>query len=165
MRASARWIRLFASPASRPLAWRTRIDLVADADGRAVAAPARYDGIGDIHLAYNADVVCHGTGAVRVCAGPMMTVLALTPRRETGYPYDAYFAGGTLYLAPQFLQAFPQAQEALRAAAGSCGVLAESALCEEAVERLLRCGVLRREPDGTLRASIRPPMRRARAWT
>ena len=43
-----------------------------------------------------------------------MTILALTPRREAGYPYDAYFAGGTLYLAPQFLQDFPQAEEALR---------------------------------------------------
>lgn len=66
-----------------------------------------------------------------------MTILALTPRREAGYPYDAYFAGGTLYLAPQFLRDFPQAEEALRGAAGGSGVLPQGALCEEAVERLL----------------------------
>ena len=39
---------------------------------------------------------------------------------------------------------FPQAEEALRGAAGGSGVLPQGALCEEAVERLLGCGVLRR---------------------
>ena len=42
----------------------------------------RYNGIGDIHLAYNVDVVCHGSQDVRACTVPMMTILALTPRRE-----------------------------------------------------------------------------------
>lgn len=122
-----------------------------DAEGWAVASAVRYNGIGDIHLAYNVDVVCHGSQDVRACTGPMMTILALTPRREAGYPYDAYFAGGTLYLAPQFLRDFPQAEEALRGAAGGSGVLPQGALCEEAVERLLGCGVLRRGQDGALR--------------
>ena len=52
---------------------------------------------------------------------------------------------------PQFLRDFPQAEEALRGAAGGSGVLPQGVLCEEAVERLLGCGVLRRGPDGTLR--------------
>ena len=135
-----------------------------DAEGWAVASAVRYNGIGDIHLAYNVDVVCHGSQDVRACTGPMMTILALTPRREAGYPYDAYFAGGTLYLAPQFLRDFPQAEEeALRGAAGGSGVLPQGALCEEAVERLLGCGVLRRGQDGALRW-IHSVMRRAR-WT
>lgn len=57
-----------------------------DAEGWAVASAVRYNGIGDIHLAYNVDVVCHGSQDVRACTGPMMTILALTPRREAGYP-------------------------------------------------------------------------------
>ena len=39
----------------------------------------------------------------------------------------------------------------LRGAAGGSGVLPQGALCEEAVERLLGCGVLRRGQDGALR--------------
>ena len=43
------------------------------------------------------------------------------------------------------------ARGGLRGAAGGSGVLPQGALCEEAVERLLGCGVLRRGQDGALR--------------
>ncbi len=108
-----------------------------DAEGWAVASAVRYNGIGDIHLAYNVDVVCHGSQDVRDCTGPMMTILALTPRRETGYPYDAYFAGGTLYLRRSSCGISRRRRRPLRGAAGGSGVLPQGALCEEAVERLL----------------------------
>ena len=42
-------------------------------------------------------------------------------------------------------------EEQIDEAAGGSGVLPQGALCEEAVERLLGCGVLRRGQDGALR--------------
>lgn len=66
-------------------------------------------------------------------------------------PTNAYFAGGTLVPGAAVSAGFPQAEEALRGAAGGSGVLPQGALCEEAVERLLGCGVLRRGQDGALR--------------
>ncbi|WP_418667866.1 sialidase family protein [Allofournierella sp.] len=113
-----------------------------DETGRAVAAAGWYDGVADIHLAYNVDVVCPGDGAVRPCRGPQMTVLALTPRRRTPYPYDAYFAGGVLYLSPGFVERFPGALEALAALPGDGELLPEGLLAPEAVQRLARCGAL-----------------------
>ena len=102
-------------------------------------------GVADIHLSYNADVVYPGGGGARGCDGPMMTVLALTPRRRTLYPYDAYFAGGVLFLAPAFIREFPGVLEALGALPGDSDVLPEGVLEPAAVQRLAACGVLRRD--------------------
>lgn len=88
-----------------------------DAEGYACADAACFDGVADIHLAYHADVAYPGAHGVQPCEGPEMTVLALTPRRRTPFPYDAYFSGGTLYLSPDFLRAFPGR---LRSPAGGC---------------------------------------------
>ena len=117
-----------------------------DGEGRAAAAASRYDGQADIHLAYNLDVVYHG-GAARPCEGPMMTVLALTPKRKTPYPYDAYFAGGVLYLSPDFVREFPGALEALAALPGDDDTLPGGTLDPAARQRLLACGALRRDGE------------------
>lgn len=122
-----------------------------DAEGYACADAACFDGVADIHLAYHADVAYPGAHGVQPCEGPEMTVLALTPRRRTPFPYDAYFSGGTLYLSPDFLRAFPGACEALRAVAGGDGALAPGVLPPEGEERLLRAGALRRDARGALR--------------
>ncbi len=124
--------------------------VLTDEEGWAEARADQYDGIADIHLSYTVDVICPGSRQVRSCEGPTMTVLALTPRRETAFPYDAYFAEGNLYLSPQFLQDFPQSMEALYRARSSHDLLPTGVLCGEAVERLLECGVLERKADGTL---------------
>lgn len=136
--------------ASQPDASR-KLQALTDADGWAQVDAPWYDGVADIHLAYTVDVVCHGSELIRGCQGPMMTVLALTPRRKTLFPYDAYFAGGCLYLAPQFMKAFPQAMKALSDAVGSSNVLAEGVLCAEARHRLTACGVLKQGEDGLFR--------------
>lgn len=123
---------------------------VTNADGFAEAEAPWFDGRADIHLAYRADVVFRGTDTLRACGGPSMTVLALTPRRETLFPYDAYFAGGTLYLSPDFLKDHPDAMDALQAAAGDSPLLPDGVLCREACARLVRCGVLEEDEAGTL---------------
>lgn len=120
-----------------------RVRAVTGPDGAARADAPWFDGVGDIHLAYNADVVFPGAPDARACAGPLMTVLALTPRRRCLYPYDAYFAGGVLYLSPGFLADFPGALETLRAAAGQSGPPAQ--LPAGALARLAGCGVVRKE--------------------
>ena len=74
----------------------------------------------------------------------MMTVLALTPKRKTPYPYDAYFAGGVLYLSPDFVREFPGALEALAALPGDDDTLPGGTLDPAARQRLLACGALRR---------------------
>ena len=136
-----------------------RVRARTDADGWAFADAAPFDGVADIHLAYNADVVFAGDADTRACAGPMMTVLALTPRRGTAFPYEGYFAGGTLYLSPDFLAAFPGALAALHSAVGANDALPEGLLPGEAVERLLRAGVLQRDGQGGYRwiASVHAP--------
>lgn len=128
-----------------------KIRVRTDRDGWATAAAVQYDNIGDIHLAYNADVVFHGSDKIHACAGPTITALALTPYRKTAYPYDAYFAGGTLYLAPQFIQDFPQTLKTLKKITNRFNILPKNLLCPEAVQRLLDSGVLKRAADGELR--------------
>ena len=118
-----------------------------DADGWARVEAAAFDRVADIYLSYNADVVCPGGGAVRGCDGPMMTVLALTPKRKTLYPYDAYFAEGVLFLAPAFVADFPGAQEALAALPGDDDTLPGGTLDPAARQRLLACGALRRDGE------------------
>lgn len=78
---------------------------ITDKNGYACANAFEYDNIPDIHFYYNADVVYQpeNGGAYRPCDGPMMCVAALTPHRKSRYPYDAYFAEGTLYLSPDFI--------------------------------------------------------------
>ena len=109
-----------------------------------------FDGIADIHYAYNVDVVCHGTDSLRSCNGPTMCVLALTPYRKCRFPRDAHMAGGSLYLAPQFLADFPEAMDALRSSVGESRYLNEKLLCPGAIERLIRSGVLFRNDRGYL---------------
>ncbi len=130
-----------------------------DANGAAQARAPWFDGRADIHLAYRADAVFYGAPVLRGCAGPLMTVLALTPRRKALFPYDAYFACGVLYLSPGFAADFPQALGALRAAVGDSPVLPDGVLCAQARARLLRCGVLEKDENGGLRwiASVHAP--------
>ncbi len=124
---------------------------VTDADGTARVAVPEFDGIGDIHFYYNADVVfrpeegCALTG----CDGPMMCVAALTPARRCLYPHAAYFAEGTLFLSPQAVSEQPGMLPALAAIAGRPDeLLPDGALSEAAIELLLCCGVLRRTERG-----------------
>lgn len=122
-----------------------------DDAGWAGAEALAFNGIADIHLAYNADVILSPGEGVRGCAGPLMTVLALTPVRKTPFPYDAYFAGGTLYLSPSFLSAYPDALKALGSAVGPEDALPGGLLPEEAVARLVACGVLQPGEGGVRR--------------
>lgn len=82
-----------------------------DENGEAICRAERYDGIPDIHLAYNVDVVFEGDRETRPCAGPLCTVLALTPYRDCMYPYEAYMAEDRVYLSPDLLRDFPEAVE------------------------------------------------------
>ncbi len=123
-----------------------RVQAVTGADGAAVGRAPWFDGVGDIHLAYNADAVFPGAPDARACGSPLMTVLALTPRRACEYPYDAYFAGGVLYLSPAFLADYPGAAALLQGALGQSGPPA--ALPAAALARLAACGVVHRTPEG-----------------
>lgn len=127
-----------------------RLKAVTDENGYAKVYAPMFDGIADIHYAYNVDVVCHGTDTLRSCNGPTMCVLALTPYRKCRFPRDAHMAGGSLYLAPQFLADFPGAMDALLSSVGESRYLNEKLLCPEAIERLIRSGVLLRDERGYL---------------
>ena len=121
-----------------------------DGDGRARIRVPGFDGIGDIHLAYRIDVFFPGDGEIAPCAGPSMTVLALTPVRNRPWPYDAYFAEGTLFLSPGFLRDYPDSLALLRGAEG-LEVLPEGLLPAPALERLEASGVLKKGPAGEFR--------------
>lgn len=126
-----------------------KLRAVTNEKGRAQVHAADYDGRADIHLAYNVDVVFPGAEDLLPGAGPMMTILALTPYRRSLYPRDAYFAGGCLYLAPRFLKDFPGIMERLLEAVGDSGVLEADLISAEAVRRLLASEVLK-EQEGAL---------------
>ena len=79
-----------------------------------------------------------------------MTVMALTPVRGVPYPYDGYFAEGTLYLSPAFLRDFPDALHQLKTALGR-ETLPEGLLPKAAAERLIACGALQKDEHGGLR--------------
>lgn len=128
-----------------------RLTAVTDEDGYARVMAPMYDGIADIHFAYNVDVVCHGNAQVRGCSGPMLCVMALSAHRECLFPRDAHMAGGTLYLSPDYLRDFPDALEALSGAVGESGVLQRGVLSPEGEERLVKSGVLKRDETGVLR--------------
>lgn len=119
-------------------------------DGCALVHAHMFDGRADIHYAYNVDVICHGTKTLRGCCGPTLCVLALTPYRRNRFPRDAHMAGGCLYLAPRFLEDFPEALDSLRVCTGDDPCLKETALCPEAQQRLLEAGVLFRNEAGQL---------------
>lgn len=95
-------------------------EVVTNEKGTATIAVPEFDAIADIHFYYNVDVVYAPTqtGRYRACNGPLMCVAALTPYRENSYPYDAYFAEGTLFLSPQLLKNNPDAQAQLTACCG-----------------------------------------------
>ncbi len=120
-----------------------------DASGTARARVPLYDGIPDIHLAYRIWICWPGDGEIAACDGPSMTVLSFTPVRGDPFPYDGFFAEGTLYLSPDFLRCFPGALEDLQRARG-LDVLPTGILPPEAEERLLACGVLRKGDGGGL---------------
>lgn len=128
-----------------------QISVQTDSEGWAEANASSFDGIADIHLAYQADVVYLGENGISPCAGPSMTVLALTPRKETPYPYEAFFAGGVLYLSPDFLNDFPDAIDRLNAILGDEDLVFEKILSSPALQRLVQSGVLQKDINGHLR--------------
>ena len=125
-----------------------QVEAVTDENGFARAAFPAFDGIPDIHFYYNVDVVYRPQhGGHLPCDGPMMCEAALTPVRRCRYPYDAYLAGGTLYLSPALLARFPDGPALLAPLCGRADV-PEGALPDGLVQALLATGVLRRGADG-----------------
>lgn len=127
-----------------------KLRAVTDAEGVAQVHVSHYDNRSDIHLAYRVDATCIATEQMRRSVSPEMVVMALTPYRRCLFPRDAYFAGGTLFLAPQFLQDFPGIMNVLSSCVGDSDVLPAGKLCAEAEQRLLKSGVLFESEDGTL---------------
>lgn len=100
---------------------------------------------GDIHFAYTVDVVFapDEKSEFSPCEGPLICALAMTPRRKNRYPFDAYFAGGTLYLSPQLLSDFPNLTELLLPLCKKPdAIIPKDALPKEITDRLISCGVL-----------------------
>ena len=128
-----------------------RLKATTGENGIAIVHATMFDGRADIHYAYTVDAVCHSTDTLRGCNGPALCVLALTPYRQCEFPRDAHMAGGCLYLAPQFLADFPGAMDALRNCIGESWYLSERTLPPEAIQRLIRTGVLYRDDRGYLR--------------
>ena len=128
-----------------------KIRAVTDENGCALAHPGCYDNRADIHLAYNVDVTWIVSDGFRRCVSPQMCILALTPYRRCLFPRDAYFAGGTLFLAPQFLQDFPGIMDTLLGCTGESDLLPAGVLPPEAERRLLKSGVLFESDGGALR--------------
>lgn len=115
-------------------------------DGAASVAAPEFDGIGDIHFYYNADVVFRPKPGelLAACDGPMMCVAALTPRRRCPYPHAAYFAEGILFLSPEAVSEQPDLPSILQSIAGRPDDLVpEGVLSDHAAELLLSSGVLR----------------------
>lgn len=126
------------------------IEAETDGEGRARASLDMYDGAADIHLAYCVDVVWPGDDEIAPCAGPSVTALALTPARGEPYPYDGYFAEGTLFLSPAFMRDFPEAAAALEKVKG-LETLPPGTLEKEAEARLEFSGALKRDGNGGYR--------------
>lgn len=134
---------------------------VTDGGGVALVSAPEFDGIGDIHYYYNADVVFRPQpgSALTACDGPMMCVAALTPARRRLYPHAAYFAEGILFLSPETVAEHPGILAALSALAGRADDrVPEGALTKEAEELLLGCGVLLKTERGLCwRRSVHAP--------
>lgn len=117
-----------------------------DENGCAGVELTCFDHRPDIHLAYYVSAVFDGNESFSACRGPERVELAMTPRRNCPYPYDAYYAENCLYLSPKLLNQFPEA----------CGEILENAENPEGIheklrEKLLECGVLIRTEDGKIR--------------
>lgn len=125
-----------------------QIETATDADGIARAAFPMFDHIPDIHFYYKIDVICRPLhGECLPCDGPSMCEAALTPVRRCRHPYDAYLAGGQLYLSPAMLARFPNAIALLSPLCGRADV-PDGALPDDLRDALLRADVLRCAPDG-----------------
>lgn len=136
-----------------------RLTATTDINGEAVVHAAMFDNQADIHFAYVVDAVFHDTAAMRGCFSATHNILALSPHRNCPFPLDAYMAGGSLYLSPQFLEAFPQAIAQLQAAIGDDPCFDPSILCPDAVDRLVKSGALFRNASGHLQwcANVHAP--------
>ena len=123
-----------------------QLTALTDTEGRAKVHAAIFDNHPDIHYYYNADVVYRPENGspYSPCDGPMMVEAALTPHRCCQYPYNAYFAEGTLFISPQFYEQFPKLNEMLEPFTGEAGLL-PTALPDELRTALLECGVLQRD--------------------
>lgn len=121
-----------------------KVDVITDENGHATAKADMFDKVADIYLSYNVDAACEEDESVSFCQSPTMVVLALAPHRNKQYPYDAYYAEGTLFLAPQFLNDFPTALESLQSLSGEDYDLPENLLDEKALERLADCGAIKK---------------------
>ena len=128
-----------------------RLRAVTNKEGIATVHASMFDGQADIHYAYAVDAVFAGNDTLRGCSGPNLNILALSAYRQCRFPRDAHMAGGTLYLAPQFLEDFPEALDTLRGCIGESWYLPEHALCPEAIGRLLASGVIYRDDRNYLR--------------
>lgn len=127
-----------------------RLTATTDENGVAVVHATMFDNQADIHFAYVVDAVFHDTDAMRGCFSATHNILALSPHRNNPFPLDAYMAGGSLYLSPQFIEAFPDAIERLQAAIGDDRYFDASMFCPDAVDRLVKSGALLRDASGRL---------------
>lgn len=125
-----------------------KINAVTDENGCANAKADMFDNIADIYLSYNVDVCCEEDKDVSFCQSPTMVVLAMAPHRNVQFPYDAYFAEGTLFLSPEFLNEYPSALEKLQSLSGDEEVLEENIIEKGAIERLANCGVIKHNSTG-----------------
>lgn len=126
---------------------------VTNEKGVAEISIPEYNRIGDIHFAYGIDAAFLPPEDSQYvpCTSSRMFVTALRPYRRCRYPYDAYFAEGTLYLSPGLLEEFPKAMEMLRPFCRSeDSLLPEDALPSGLAERLMSSHVLKRN-NGVLR--------------
>lgn len=127
-----------------------QVDAVTDIHGWAYVHFHQLDDIPDIHHYCQVDAIYHGNPEQKLsaCRSQMMCAASLTPHRRCLYPYDAYFANGTLFLSPQVMQRFPQAADLLLAHSSPDGFMARQALPPELLNILLNAHVLTEAEDG-----------------
>jgi len=121
---------------------------VTDSNGTASVHAAMFDDHPDIHYYYTVDVVFSPTAGsdLQACNGPLRVEAALTPHRSCRYPYPAYFAEGTLYIAPALYEQLPDLDDILKPYTGSNG-LPPDKLNKDILSLFLSCGILRSEND------------------
>lgn len=122
-----------------------QIAAVTGANGEAWAEVPEFDAVRDIHFAYTVDVLAEAVPGQTACVSPSRCELAMTPRRRCSHPYDAYFAGNTLFLSPTLEAACPDCYVQLALEKGN----SQPRLPDEKLRgALLRAGVLRRTEEG-----------------
>lgn len=128
----------------------TQISATTDYDGWATVHFSHLDSIPDIHHYTNVDVTYAGNAVkgLSACKGPLMCTASLTPHRKDLYPHDAYFANGTLFLAPSVVAAYPGIEELLVSSTAVDGTLNAEALPPTLLSRLLSAHVLARSDSG-----------------